>query len=144
MGKLTCFYCGKLGHFQKNCQHFKRDKRNDGSTEQNKISEEKNTSAIVASEEELLFISEQACVNLASDECTWVVDSDTSFHLNPKRECFSSYASGDYGYVMMGNDGSCRIVGIGNVCLLMFIGCKIMLKDVCHVLDVRLNLISIG
>ena len=87
MGKLTCFYCGKLGHFQKNCQHFKRDKRNDGSTEQNKISEERNTSAIAASEKEL-FISEQACVNLACDECTWVVDSSASFHLTPKKQYF--------------------------------------------------------
>ena len=42
----------------------------------------------------------------------------------------------------MGNDGSCKIVAIGNVCLLTSIGCRFMLKDVSHVLDVRLSMIS--
>ena len=42
----------------------------------------------------------------------------------------------------MGNDGACRIVGIGNVCLLTSAGCRMVLKDVCHVPDIRLNLIS--
>ena len=41
----------------------------------------------------------------------------------------------------MGNDGECKIVGIGNVCLLTTTGCRLMLKDVSHVLDVRWNLI---
>ena len=44
----------------------------------------------------------------------------------------------------MGNDGECKIVGIGNVCLLTSIGCRLMLKDVHHVPDVRLNIISVG
>ena len=84
-GKLMCFYFGKPRHFQKNCRDFKRDKGNVDSVEEKKISEERNTSAIAASEKEL-FISEQACVNLACDECTWVVDSNASFHLSPNRE----------------------------------------------------------
>ena len=42
------------GHIQKNCRHVKRDKGNVDSCEPKKISEERNTSAIVASEEELL------------------------------------------------------------------------------------------
>ena len=83
-----CFYCGKLGHFQKNCQNFKRDKRNGDSIEQTKTSKERNTSTIATSEEEFLFISEQDGVNLASDECTWLIDSGASFHLTPKREYF--------------------------------------------------------
>ena len=44
----------------------------------------------------------------------------------------------------MGNDGECKIVGIGNVCLLTSIGCRLMLKDVRDVPDVRLNLILAG
>ena len=65
-GKLTPFYSGKPGHFQKNFQNFKRDKGNGDSTELRKTSKEQNTSAIATSEEEL-FISKQACVNLGSD-----------------------------------------------------------------------------
>ena len=83
-------------------------------------------------------------MNLANVECSWVVDSGASFHLTPKRECFSSYTAGDYGYVRMGNDGECKIMGIGNVCLLTSTGCRLMLKDVSHVPDVKLNLILVG
>ena len=86
--KFTCFYCGKLGHFQKNYQHFNRDKGIVDIVELKKISEEKSNSAITASEEESLFISGQTCVNLANDECSWVVKSGASFHLTLIRECF--------------------------------------------------------
>jgi transposase InsO family protein len=143
-GRLTCFYCGKPGHFQKNCRHLRKDKGMADEVESGKISNDKNTSAIATSEEEMLYICEQASVNLANAECSWIVDSGASFHLTPKRECFSSYIAGDYGYVRMGNDGECKIVGIGNVCLLTSTGCRLILKDVRHVPDVRLNLISAG
>ena len=43
----------------------------------------------------------------------------------------------------MGNEGTCRIVGIGDVWLTTPTGCK-LLKDVRHVPEVRLNLISAG
>ena len=44
----------------------------------------------------------------------------------------------------MGNEGSCRIVGIGDVCLTTSTACKLLLKDVRHIPEVRLNLISVG
>ena len=44
----------------------------------------------------------------------------------------------------MGNDGACKIVGIGDVCLLTSRGHRMIQKDVCHVVDIKLNLISIG
>ena len=125
-GRLTCCYCGKTGHFQKNCRRLNKDKGIAGDVEPRNIYDEKNTSAIAASEEELLFISKQARVNLVNDECSWVVDSSASFHLTVTRECFSSYSFGDYGYVKMGNDGACEIVGIGSVCLLTSIGCSLV------------------
>ena len=71
-------------------------------------------------------------MNLANAECSWVVDSGASFPLTPKPECFSSYTTSDYGYVKMGNDGACKIVGIENVCLLTSTECRLILKDVCH------------
>ena len=81
---------------------------------------------------ELLFINEPNDVNLTGEESTWVVDSSASFHLTPNRECFSPYMASDHGYVKMGNDDACRIVGIGNVCLLTSTCCTMVLKDVHH------------
>ena len=44
----------------------------------------------------------------------------------------------------MGNSGVSKIVGIGDVFLETSIRNKLVLKDVRHVPDIRLNLISIG
>ena len=93
----------------------------------------KGTTAIAASEEELMLITEKSEVNLAGDEMTWVVNSGASFHLTPDRKCFSSYSAGDHGCVRMGNEGTCRIVGIGDMWLTTPTGCKMLLKDVRHV-----------
>ena len=44
----------------------------------------------------------------------------------------------------MGNDGACNIVGIGNMCLLTSKGCRLMLHDVGHVVNIKFNLILAG
>ena len=64
-----------------------------------------------------MLITEESELNLAGDEMTWVVDSGASFHLTPDWKYFSSYSTGDHGCVRMGNEGTCRIVGIGDVWL---------------------------
>ena len=112
--------------------------------EPKKILDGNGTSAIAISEEEILFICEQASANLASEESTWVIDLGASFHITPSREYFSSYKAGDHGYVKMGDKAECRIVGIGSVCITTSIGCRLILKDNGHVPDIRLTLISTG
>ena len=44
----------------------------------------------------------------------------------------------------MGNEGLSKIIGMSDVCLETNLGCKLLLKDVRHVPDIRLNLISTG
>ena len=109
-----------------------------------KVSKEKGTSAIAKSEEQILFICDHSSENFASEECTWVIDSGASFPITPSRECFSTYTIGDHGYVKMGDNGECKIVGIRNVCLTTSTGCQLILEDVRHVSDIRLNMILIG
>ncbi len=72
------------------------------------------------------------------------VDSGASFHVTPYESFFSSYRSGDFGNVQMGNRDKSLIVGIGDVILTSNTGCKLVLKDVRHVPDMRHNLISTG
>ena len=45
----------------------------------------------------------------------WMLDSASSYHVTSKREWFSSYKSGDFGVVYLGNDTSYRVVGVGDV-----------------------------
>ena len=58
----------------------------------------------------------------ASEECAWVINSGAYFHITPSRECFSTNTSRDRVYVKMGDNGECKIVGVGNVCLTMSSG----------------------
>ena len=83
-------------------------------------------------------------MNLAKFESSWVIDSGASLHVTLKNEFFTSYTPGDYGVLKMGNDGLAQVVGVGDVCLVTGIGAKLMLKNVRHVPDIRLNLISSG
>ena len=50
----------------------------------------------------------------------------------------------DYSQVRMENNDVSKIIGMGDVLLETSIGDKLLLKHVRHVLDIRLNLISIG
>ena len=67
-----------------------------------------------------------------------------SFHVTANRDYFTSYVNGDYGHVQMENKGASKIVRIGDICLKISIGFKLLFKDVRYVRDIRLNLISTG
>ena len=104
------------------CRHLKKNKGTSKDVEPRKLYEEKGTSAIATSEEEIFFICEQESANLACEECTWVIDSGASFHITLSRERFSTYTSGGHGFLKMGDKGECKIVGVGNVCLTLSTG----------------------
>ena len=73
-----------------------------------------------------------------------MVDTTSSFHITARRDFFSSYTSGSFGWVRMGNEAKCEIVGMGDVELETSIGCKLIMKDVRHVPEMRFSLISVG
>ena len=100
--------------------------------------------AAVASDGDTIIVCDDACVNLACHDSTWVVDIAASFHITACRDFFSSYTSGSFGWVRMGNETKCEIVGMGDVELETSIGCKFVLKDVRHVPEMCFSLISLG
>ena len=71
------------------------------------------------------------------------MDSAASYHCVPKNEYFSIYKAGNFGVVKMGNTSVSHIVGIDNICIQTSTGCTLTLKDVRHILDLRLNLIFV-
>jgi hypothetical protein len=107
------------------------------------LKEEKDTVA-VASHGDDLVVCKDAYVNLACHESMWVVDTIASFHITPHRDFFSSYTSGIFGWVRMGNEAKSEIVGMGDIQLETSIGCKLLLKNVRYVPEMRFSLISIG
>ena len=91
-----------------------------------------------------MIIRDDASVNLIAQEMDWVIDYEASFHVTLWADFFTSYSQGEFGNVRMGNEDVSKIVGMGDICLETNIGCKLLLIDVRHVLDIRLNLISTG
>ncbi|VFQ78891.1 unnamed protein product [Cuscuta campestris] len=144
---FICHYCQKPGHIERFCRKKKRDmsrERKDKNENSEQKLEEKNTTALASSDDDLFVIGGHGLLNVACDDCTWVIDSGASYHIISHREYFSSYTSGDFGHVRMGNDGSSKIIGMGDVCLETSTGCRLVLRDVRHVPDIRLSLISAG
>ena len=90
------------------------------------------------------IVYDESSINLTCYTSDWVIDSSASFHVTAHHDYFTSYVNGDYDLGRMRNEGASKIVGIRNICLETNISCKLLLKDVKHVQDVRLNLISTG
>ena len=51
-------------------------------------SKEKNTTALAISDDDLLFIGDKECLNVACVDCNWVIDSGASYHLTPHQDYF--------------------------------------------------------
>ena len=62
--------------------------------------------------------------------------------MTSRREFFSSYTPGNFGDVRIGNEDSSKVAGKGDVYLETENGTRLVLRDVRHISDMRLNLIS--
>ena len=62
----------------------------------------------------------------------------------PWKDFFTFYTFGDFGSVRMGNDGSAKAIGMGDVHLETSNGTVLILKNVKHIPNIRMNLISTG
>ena len=55
---------------------------------------------------------------------------------------FTTYKARDFGTMKMGNSSYSKIVGIGDLCIKTNVGSTVMLKDVQHVPNLRMNVFS--
>ncbi|VFQ70711.1 unnamed protein product [Cuscuta campestris] len=135
---VECHYCHKKGHLMKNCFKLKNKDKNkpEGKDGENDRHVATTTSG------DLIVVSDNDLINVASDESSRVIDSGSAFHVTLRKDFFTSYTPGDYGVLKMGNDGRSQVVGIGVVVLETKTGMKLVLKNVRHAPDIRLNLIS--
>ena len=68
-----------------------------------------------------------------------MIDSSASIHATPRKDFFTSYTFGDFGSVRMGNDGSAKAIGMGDVHLETSNGTVLILKNVKHIPDISMN-----
>ena len=135
---MKCFHCQKMGHVKRECRLWKREHAKEKGDGQK--TDKENTAIVVDGDMGIVY--DDSSINLTCHTSDWVIVSGASFHVTAYRDYFTFYVNGDYGHVRMGNEGAYKIVGIGDICLETSVGCKLLLKDVRHVSDIRLNLIS--
>ena len=46
---------------------------------------------------------------------SWILDLACSFHMAPHKDWFDTYKSVNCGFVLMGNNATCKVVGIGTI-----------------------------
>ena len=120
-GEIICHYCNNPGHIEKFCRKKKRDKpqerkeKNETSTSRQQQESGGKGSTLVVRSDDMCFIGEQGGLNLIYDDCNWVIDFGASYHLTSCQDYFSSYTNRDFGQVLMGNDGSSKIIGMGTM-----------------------------
>ena len=84
-----------------------------------------------------MIVIDDGWVILTTQDSNWVIDSSASFHVTSHSDFFTSYRTD-----RMGNSGVSKIVGIGDIFLETSIGNQLVFKDVRHVPNILLNLIS--
>ncbi|KAG8487019.1 hypothetical protein CXB51_020709 [Gossypium anomalum] len=74
----------------------------------------------------------------------WILDSGYTFYMSPNLDWFITYETVSEGVVLMGNNASCKIAGVGTIKVKMFDGVVRTLSDVRHVPELKRNLISLS
>ena len=72
------------------------------------------------------------------------MDSGATSHVTSKKELFFSYTPDNFGMLKMGNNYEVKVLGTSTVCLESNNSSKLVLNNVKHAPDVRLNLIFVG
>ncbi|KAK3016961.1 hypothetical protein RJ639_007857 [Escallonia herrerae] len=119
--KLKCYYCHKEGHYRKDYLEHKGKKKDNSKMANTGVVEDNYDGTDVLS------------VTISSSDGGWILDTGCSYHMCPNRDWFATYRLFDGGKVLMGNDVTCKVVGIGSIQIRMHDGIVRTLIDVRHV-----------
>ncbi|KAE8684083.1 hypothetical protein F3Y22_tig00111151pilonHSYRG00011 [Hibiscus syriacus] len=140
---IECHHCGKKGHIKKYCFKWKKENKG-GDDKHDRKDDEKSENVATITRKDLLVICDENLVNLACDNIIWVIDIGASLHVTPRRDFFTSYTTGYFGVMKMGNDDLFSVISIGYISLMSNNDTKLTLKDVRHAPNIHLNLIYAG
>ncbi|KAG8496964.1 hypothetical protein CXB51_008194 [Gossypium anomalum] len=123
----TCNFCKKKGHIKSECYKLQNKIKGEAANQKGKQPENSGEADVVEdySDGELLVAS----VNDSKVSEEWILDSGCTFHMSPNRDWFTTYETVSEGVVLMGNNASCKIAGVGKIKVKMFDGVVRTLSD---------------
>ncbi|KAH0705778.1 hypothetical protein KY285_010310 [Solanum tuberosum] len=122
----NCYNCDQPGYFKRDCLNLKRSKG-----ESNGQKNDDNTTSMVQNNDNVVLLINEEIL--------------PSYHLTMggrHNNILPCHTDGDFGNMKMGNTSYSKIAGIRDVCIKTNVECTLALKDVRHVPDLRMNLIS--
>ncbi|KAG8488863.1 hypothetical protein CXB51_016741 [Gossypium anomalum] len=123
----TCNFCKEKGHIKSECYKLQNKIKREAANQKGKQPENYGEADVVEdySDDELLVAS----VNDSKVSEEWILDSGCTFYMSPNRDWFTTYETVSEGVVLMGNNASCKIAGVGTIKVKMFDGVVRTLSD---------------
>ncbi|KAG8482610.1 hypothetical protein CXB51_024194 [Gossypium anomalum] len=138
----TCNFCKKKGHTKSECYKLQNKIKREAANQKGKQPENSGEADVVEdySNGELLVSS----VNDSKVSEEWILNLGCTFHMSLNRDWFTTHEIVSEGVVLMGNNASCKIAGVGTIKVKMFDGVVRTLSDVRNVPELKRNLISLS
>ncbi|KAG8502420.1 hypothetical protein CXB51_000378 [Gossypium anomalum] len=116
----TCNFCKKKGHIKSDCYKLQNKIKKEAANQKGKQTKNSGEADIVEDYSDGKFLV--ASVNDSQVSKEWILNSGCTFHMSPNRDWFTTYETVSEGVVLMGNNASCKIAGVGTIKVKMFDG----------------------
>ncbi|GKD09476.1 retrovirus-related pol polyprotein from transposon TNT 1-94 [Tanacetum coccineum] len=125
---------GLYDHLKRNCPKNKSKK----STSYVKKDEQPSSSGSTYDDSKMMMVM------TAQSLLDWIMDSGCSYHMTPRLDILFDFLECNRGSVQLGDNGKCKIRGIGKVRIQLIDGSCFVLHNVRYILELKRSLISLG
>ncbi|KAG8482894.1 hypothetical protein CXB51_024220 [Gossypium anomalum] len=138
----TCNFYKKKGHIKSEFYKLQNKIKREAANQKGKQPKNSGEADVVEdySDGELLVAS----VNDSKVSEEWILDLGCTFHMSTNQDWFITYETVSECVILMGNNASCKIIGVGTIKVKMFDGVVKTFSDVRHVPELKRNLISLS
>ncbi|KAG8503622.1 hypothetical protein CXB51_001566 [Gossypium anomalum] len=126
----TCNFYKKKGYIKSECYKLQNKIKRKAANQKGKQPKNSSEADVVKdfSNGELLVAS----VNDSKLSEEWILDSGCTFHMSLNQDWFTTYKTVSEAVVLIGNNASCKIAGVGTIKVKIFDGVAKTLSDVRH------------